>query len=223
MPRSCNGPCLIRFLPIMLVCVVGMSGCSTGQQFPLQTPVSLRSNTQAAVRTPAQVSAELPYYASQPDLKVYSAPRRGSRVLATLPLHQKILRSDVQRGYARIRTPNGRIQGWVDNALLIWRLPVSRPSDSGIGVVKRAAPPANPTEQEALAEPAAPVEQEALAEPAASAEQEVLAQPAAPVEQAALTEQGVVAESEAPAETSSPDEYTEAFQVRPGAEVFDKF
>ena len=108
----------------------------------------------APAPAPAESSAESPYYASRADIKVHSAPSSGSRVLATLSLHQKVLRSDVQHGYARIRTPDGRIQGWVDNGLLIWRLPASQPSDTGTGAVESApqpAPPASP------AEPAAPV------------------------------------------------------------------
>lgn len=198
--------CLIRFFPVMLVCVVGMNGCSTGQRFLSQPP--------EPARVPALASAELPYYASRPGIKVYSAPRRGSRVLATLTLHQKVLRSDVQHGYARIRTPDGRIQGWVDNGLLIWRLPASQPSGTGTAAVKcppQPAPPASP------AETAAPAEQVAPTETAASAEPAVLAEQAAPVEPVAP------AELAAPAETSPPAENPGGLQARPDAEVFDRF
>ena len=250
----CHRLCLIRLFPVMLVCVVGINGCSTGQRFLSQPPEPARASEPARVQAPA--SAELPYYASRPGMKVYSVPRRGSRVLATLTRHQKVLRSDVQRGYARIRTPDGRIQGWVDNGLLIWRLPASKPSGTRTAAVKcppQSAPAASPAEQAASAEPAAPavqaapVETPAPTEPAALAEQVAPAEPAAPAVQAApvetpaptepvalaeqaapaepvaLAEPAVPAEQAAPAETSPPAENTDGLQVRPGAEVFDRF
>jgi hypothetical protein len=201
-----HGLCLIRLFPVMLVCVVGMNGCSSGQRFLSQPP--------------APASAELPYYASRPDLKVYSAPRRGSRVLATLTRHQKVLRSDVQRGYARIRTADGRIQGWVDNGLLIWRLPAAKPSGTRSAAVKYApqpAPVASSAQPAALAEPASPLEQVVTAEPAAPAET------AAPVAQSIPTEPVVLAEEAAPAEASPPAEITDGVKARPGAEVFDRY
>ena len=208
----CHRLCLIRLFPVMLVCVVGMNGCSTGQRFLSQPPEPARASEPAWVQAPA--SAELTYYASRPGMKVYSAPKRGSRVLATLTRHQKVLRSDVQRGYARIRTPDGRIQGWVDNGLLIWRLPASKPSSTRTAAVKCPPQPAPPA---SAAEPVAPAEQTAPAEPVAPDEQTALAEPAARAEEAPL------AEPEAPAETSPPAENTDGLQARPGAEVFDRF
>ena len=222
----CHRLCLIRLFPVMLVCVVGISGCSTGQPFLSQPPEPARASE--PVRVQAQASAELPYYASRPGMKVYSAPKRGSRVLATLPRHQKVLRSEVQRGYARIRTPDSRIQGWVDNGLLIWRLPASRPSVTRTAAVKCApqpAPPACPAESAAPAE----AEQVVPAEPAAAVELAVPADSVVPAEQvaaaesAAPAEQTAPAEPAAPAETSPPAEKTDGLQARPGAEVFDRF
>lgn len=216
----CHRLCLIRLFPVMLVCVVGISGCSTGQPFLSQPPEPARASE--PVRVQAQASAELPYYASRPGMKVYSAPKRGSRVLATLPRHQKVLRSEVQRGYARIRTPDSRIQGWVDNGLLIWRLAASQPSVTRKGAVECAPQPAPPA---CPAEPAAPAE----AEQAVPAEFAVPAEPAAAVELAVPAdsvvpaEQVAAAESAAPAETSPPAEKTDGLQARPGAEVFDRF
>lgn len=244
----CHGLCLIRLFPVMLVCVVGINGCSTGQRFLSQPPEQARASEPARGQAPA--SAELPYYASRPGMKVYSAPRRGSRVLATLTRHQKVLRSDVQRGYARIRTPDGRIQGWVDNGLLIWRLPASQPSATRTAAVKcppQPAPPASPAEQAAPAEPVAPAEQAVVADTAAPAEPVIpdehaapvetaaptehaaLVDPAAPTEtaapaeQAALAEPVTPAEPVAPAEASPPAENTDGLPARPGAEVFDRF
>ena len=209
--------CLIRLLPLMLVCVLGINGCSIGQEF--FSPPAEPAPAPEPARAAARAAAELPYYAGRRGLKVYSAPRRGARVLATLPLHQKVLRSEVQYGYARIRTPNGRIEGWVDNGLLIWRLP-ARPSNTRTAAVKcppQSAPAASPVEsaaraeQTASAEPAAPAGQTGSAETAASPEQEI------PVEQTASSE------SAAPAESSLPSEDTGGLQARPSAEVFDRF
>lgn len=207
----CHRLCLIRLFPVLLVCVVGINGCSIGQGF-LSTPAEPAPAPEPA-RVAAPAAVELPYYAGRRGLKVYSAPRRGARVLATLPLHQKVLRSEVQYGYARIRTPNGRIKGWVDNGLLIWRLP-ARPSGTRTAVVKcppQSVPAASPVEQ------AAPGEQKAATESAVPAEQTASTEPAALAEQAASSEPA------APAETSSPAEDTGGLQARPGAEVFDRF
>jgi len=212
----CHRLCLIRLFPVMLVCVFGMNGCSIEQGFLSQPP----EPAPAAAPARAAAPAELPYYASRPGMKVYSAPRRGSRVLTTLTRHQKVLRSDVQRGYARIRTPDDRIQGWVDNGLLIWRLPASQRSATRTGALNCApqpAPPASSAEPAAPAEPATLAEPAALAEPVAPAEPAALADPAAPAEPAALAEQA------APAQASPPAESADGLQARPGAEVFDRF
>lgn len=226
----CHRLCLIRLFPVMLVCVVGINGCSTGQRFLSQPPEPDLASEPA--RVPAQASAELPYYASRPGMKVYSAPRPGSRVLATLSRHQKVLRSDVQRGYARIRTPDGRIRGWVDNGLLIWRLPAAKPSGTRTAAVKcppqpaplaSPAEPTAPAEQATSAEPTAPAETAAPAELAAPAEHAVPAEPVALAEPEALAEPAVPAEPAAPAETSPPAENTDGLPARPGAEVFDRY
>ncbi len=220
----CHRLCLIRLFPVMLVCVVGMNGCATGQRFFSQPPEQARASEPARVQAPA--SAELPYYASRPGMTVYSAPRRGSRALATLTLHQKVLRSHVQRGYARIRTRDGRIRGWVDNGLLIWRLPASKPSVTRTAAVKcppQPAPPASPAEPAAPAQTAAPAEPVAPAEQAAPAEPAVLAEPATPAEQSAPVEPAVPAEQAAPTETAPPAGNTDGVQARSGAEVFDRF
>lgn len=201
----CDRLRLIRLVPVMLACVLGINGCSSGQGFFSQPPEQARAPEPARVQPPA--SAELPYYAGRRNLKIYSAPGRGARVLGTLALHQKVLRSEVRDGYARIRTPDGRKQGWVDNGLLIWRLPTKR-SATATAAAKcppQAAPLASP------AEPTVPVEATASAEPAAPAE------PSAPAEPASSAELAV------PAETSPPAEHTGGLQARPGAEVFDRF
>lgn len=208
----CYRLCLIRLFPVMLVCVVGISGCSTGQQFLSPPPEPARASEPARVQAPT--SAELPYYASRPGMKVYSAPKRGSRVLATLTRHQKVLRSDVQRGYARIRTPDGQIQGWVDNGLLIWRLPASQLSATRKGAVECAPQPAPP---ESPAEPAAPV----AAEPAASVELAVPAEPAAPAELAAPAESAAAAELTVPAESAAPAELAAPAESAAPAEPAD--
>lgn len=211
MRPPCHRLCLIRLFPVMLVCVLGMSGCSLGQGFFSRPAEPARAPEPAPVAAPPV--AELPYYAGRRGLKVYSEPKRGSRVLAKLPLHQRVLRSEVQYGYARIRTPNGRIQGWVDNGLLIWRLP-ARPAVTRTAAVKcppQPAPAASPVE------PAAPAEQKAATEPAVPAEQTAAA------ESAALAGQAASGEPAAPAETPSPAEDIGGLQARPGAEVFDRF
>jgi hypothetical protein len=46
--------------------------------------------------------------------------------LAQLPLHQKVYRYKMEKGYAYVKVEGNGVSGWVDNARLIWRLPAQQ-------------------------------------------------------------------------------------------------
>jgi hypothetical protein len=50
-------------------------------------------------------------------------PQPGGEILTRLPIHTKLYRDDLQRGYAHVRVAPSGESGWVENARLIWRLP----------------------------------------------------------------------------------------------------
>ncbi|MET0152786.1 MAG: SH3 domain-containing protein, partial [Candidatus Binatia bacterium] len=65
------------------------------------------------------------YYSSVEGMKVYSEPSTSSTVVGTLSLHEKVIRSKLERGYAFVESSQSGVKGWVDNAQLIWRLPAA--------------------------------------------------------------------------------------------------
>jgi hypothetical protein len=81
------------------------------------------------------------YYAGVDQLMVYSEPRSSASQLAQLPLHQKVYRSKIEKGYAYIKVEGTGVTGWVDNARLIWRLP-SQQQKAPTKTEERAAEPA---------------------------------------------------------------------------------
>jgi hypothetical protein len=100
------------------------------------------------------------YYASAAGLRVHGKPAAASPVVGELALHEKVIRYKVERGYAYIKAESG-LTGWVDNAMLIWRVPGTRPVAAPEPVVEEppveepsAAPEAPPTPT--LPEPSPP-------------------------------------------------------------------
>jgi hypothetical protein len=81
------------------------------------------STQQPAAKPPEAMSA---YYVGADQLPVYSEPRPSSSLLTQLPLHQKVYRYKLERGYAYIKVEESGITGWVDNAKLLWRAPSSQ-------------------------------------------------------------------------------------------------
>jgi uncharacterized membrane protein len=66
---------------------------------------------------------ETPLYAGQAGLRVHESASAGSRVVGTLALHERVLRSEVERGWAHVRSDRSGLKGWVDNARLLNRIP----------------------------------------------------------------------------------------------------
>lgn len=77
--------------------------------------------------TPAAAGAaqrEEVFYAASDGLAMHSLPSGSSAIVARLALHQRVTRTGLTRGYANVTTESGLV-GWVDNAQLLWRLPVT--------------------------------------------------------------------------------------------------
>ena len=67
--------------------------------------------------------AEVAYFAGVADLSVRDGPKLSAKLIGHLTLHQKVLRSTVTNGYARVRVPDGSLHGWVVSAKLLRKLP----------------------------------------------------------------------------------------------------
>ena len=65
------------------------------------------------------------YYANAAGVSVYSKPSSSSTVVGELALHEKVTRYRVERGYAYVTGEARGVTGWVNNAMLVWRLPAA--------------------------------------------------------------------------------------------------
>lgn len=97
------------------------------------------------------------YYSAVQNLAVHSDSSGNSAILGRLALHEKVSRTRIEHGYAYVSAPQSKLEGWVDNAKLIWRLPPQH-ADSEPGTppgtpapradspqAEKTAPPAQPT------------------------------------------------------------------------------
>ena len=66
------------------------------------------------------------FYSAEAGLPVRAAAFVTSKTISRLALHEKVTRTEVDRGFAHIVTEKG-VEGWVDNAQLLWRLPGATP------------------------------------------------------------------------------------------------
>ena len=96
---------------IMIVCLGGFNGCAIEQ---VKLPDSWFQDSE---------TEPLPYYVGVNNLKLLREPGSSSDVLAYLSLHQKVMRSKLNNGYAFVTVVQTGETGWVDNAKLMWKLP----------------------------------------------------------------------------------------------------
>jgi hypothetical protein len=115
---------------------------------------------QAADSAEAPQAAGQPYYAAAEGLKVHSEPSGSSKVVGRLPLHEKVLRYKIERGYAYVKAERSGLAGWVNNAMLVWRLPSASPAP------REPEAAAEPGGEEMPATPVMPSPDEAAAAPA---------------------------------------------------------
>jgi len=97
----------------------------------------------------------LPYYVGVDGLRLYQTPDVNSDVIARLRLHQKVMRSKLNKGYGFVTVVESGKQGWVDNAKLIWKLPAKT---DGI-------PPKRVLDEPNIAEPPKPIQNEEVRKP----------------------------------------------------------
>jgi len=164
---------------VLLSTSLALGGCSTMQKtwngwFGDEEP--------AASASSASDAGEQVYYSSVEGLTVYGQASSSSKVLGRLALHEKVTRSRTEHGYAFIRTEEGGLEGWVDNAKLDWRKPTAaasaveapaqeapaakEPEPGGAKGAEAVAPTATPTPAEAP--PETPASAPADASPAAA-------------------------------------------------------
>lgn len=157
-----------RSIVIQGVAVCGIAMALAGCASTRRTVGGWFGESSADAGPNVSAGARSTYYAGAAGLKVYSAPASASKVVGTLALHEKVVRSRVDHGYAYVESPRG-LAGWVNNGQLIWRLP-STPTGASA-----ASPPVatggkaeQPDPQSAGVVPAAATDAPA-AEPARSA------------------------------------------------------
>lgn len=111
------------------------------------------------------------FYSASAGLPVRNAAFVTSKVISRLALHEKVTRTEVDRGFAHIVTEKG-VDGWVDNAQLLWRLPSAAPATPDSKQSPKAVheEPIAPSEP-ATAEPAPVVKPEPEPDPAPAATQ----------------------------------------------------
>ena len=84
------------------------------------------------------------YYAGVAGLKMFSQSKVSDSPITELPLHEKVLRYKLERGFAYVKVVRTGQMGWVRNKDLIWRKRTSS---------KRTAKNTRPPQQKAEAAP----------------------------------------------------------------------
>jgi hypothetical protein len=184
--------------------VIAFGGCSSvhqtlngwfGEAPPAATPVVAREGQT--------------YYSALDGLTVYAQASASSKVVGHLTLHERITRSRIERGYAYIVADTSGVEGWVDNAQLLWRLPAagaaSKPDENEPANEAGHAPAAEGAAQATEAEPS----ESPPAEPTPTSTPVV--QPATPTTQAVPPTPQVVPPT------------PQAVPPRPASAIFDPF
>ncbi len=116
-----------------------------------------------AAPTPAPAAAGQVYYAGAAGLEMHSEPAASSKLIGKLALHERVTRYRIERGYAYVKSEKSGMTGWVDNAMLLWRLPGAAPARAeptpetppGAGVEEPSAAPEIPATPESPPSPTA--------------------------------------------------------------------
>jgi hypothetical protein len=113
-------------------------------------------------RSPSAAGSSGVFYSAVDGLTVHARPARSSEVVGRLPLHERVVRSKLEGGYAYVRAGRSGLEGWVDNSRLLWRLPTAGapPAAAGEGEPGPAAGEAAEAAP-AASEPSAPAAQPA--------------------------------------------------------------
>lgn len=92
------------------------------------------------------------YYAGGEGLTVHAEPSGSSKIVGHLARYERVTRSRLERGYAYVAADKSGLEGWVDNAQLLWRLPASEPDENE---PPKAESPSTGASEAAQAEPTA--------------------------------------------------------------------
>ena len=91
-----------------------VAGCSSG---------SVSTDWVGDIRDMIGSKAEVACFAGIDDLPVRDGPKLSAKLVGHLTLHQKVFRSAVANGYARVRVPDGSLHGWVIDRKLLRKPP----------------------------------------------------------------------------------------------------
>jgi len=125
---------------LMIIAAIFLSSC-----------VTLDSGT----RTIGATEKPETFYVGRADTKLYAEPRFSENYIATLPLHEKVLRDQLTKGFAHVTIPKTGQSGWVNNAHLVWRKPSASPPPAK-PTPQKAAPSHKPPEENAIQAPSHP-------------------------------------------------------------------
>ena len=149
---------IVFWLCCAAICAA-VSGCSKLRGFGWGT------DTQASKPgvSPQDSSKTGIYFTETENLPLYQSP--GSKIITRLPLHTKVYRDDLQKGYAHVRVDATGDQGWIENAKLIWRLPKPAAQDKKPEPASDVANTENSKPSVKPAEPVAPLPSDMPDEP----------------------------------------------------------
>jgi len=152
-----------------------IAGCSSlRESMPSWLGGSPAGGAPAPTQAPIASRQGEVYYAGIDGLAVYAQPSTSSEVVGHLTLYDRVTRSRLEHGYAYVAADRTGLQGWVDNAQLVWRLPATK------NAAVRAGAPAPGSGSGAGAKEAAGTEQPAAADSAQQVEATPTSTPVTP-------------------------------------------
>ena len=121
--RRQSSPVRIARLAAAVSLALSLASCASTQQtiggwFGTATPTPAPTPQRKAAAAAPRV-----YFAGTEGVKLYSEPSASSKVIGELPLHEKVTRLKLERGFAYVESAARGLKGWVNNSQLIWRLP----------------------------------------------------------------------------------------------------
>ena len=116
---------------LVLAMIFAVAGCSG------QTPFWQNSESGGASASSGAATPSV-YYAGEDNLPLYGEPSTSKPPVGRLPLHKKVARDKIEKGYAHVKVDGTGQTGWVVNAKLIWKLPSSGKAATS---TKAPAPP----------------------------------------------------------------------------------
>ncbi len=209
------------------VMTLSLAACTTTRLSP-QLPDFSGDHQQGAVQ-----KQEAVYFVATEGLPLYAGASSAAKVLGRLPLHTKVIRTRLENGYAFVRTADGRLEGWVNNNRLDWRVPTATTAAPDAADQNPSSLPGEPVQKTPVVTEPGPVDQGPQTEDQeAGKTQEGLSGESAaipPEETPAVSENasGPPAESvdevapvRAPKETTTP---ADGKGLRPTPSIFDSF